>query len=84
MNLYIYQGFGHGSNIEKSHVFKNSINLHSGDNQITFLAMTVGLPVTLFFFFFFFSFSSNKYVPYFLFFELFINIFKFLFFFFQM
>ncbi|KAL7118537.1 hypothetical protein ACP275_02G008400 [Erythranthe tilingii] len=39
-----FVGFGHGSNIEKSHVFKNPINLHPGDNEITLLGMTVGLP----------------------------------------
>ncbi|KAL8556439.1 hypothetical protein ACS0TY_004040 [Phlomoides rotata] len=39
-----YVGFGHGSNIEKSHVFKNSINLKIGMNHISILAMTVGLP----------------------------------------
>ncbi|KAL0365667.1 UNVERIFIED_CONTAM: Beta-galactosidase 13 [Sesamum angustifolium] len=40
-----YIGFGHGSNVEKSHVFKKSINLKPGVNHISLLAMTVGLPV---------------------------------------
>ncbi|GER50249.1 beta-galactosidase [Striga asiatica] len=40
-----YVGFGHGSNVEKSHVFKNTIKLKIGDNEISILAMTVGLPV---------------------------------------
>ncbi|KAL0356581.1 UNVERIFIED_CONTAM: Beta-galactosidase 13 [Sesamum calycinum] len=39
-----YIGFGHGSNVEKSHVFKKSINLKPGVNHISLLAMTVGLP----------------------------------------
>ncbi|PIN19160.1 Beta-galactosidase [Handroanthus impetiginosus] len=39
-----YVGFGHGSNVEKSHVLKKPINLHPGINDITLLAMTVGLP----------------------------------------
>ncbi|CAA0827710.1 Beta-galactosidase 13 [Striga hermonthica] len=39
-----YVGFGHGSNVEKSHVFKNTVNLRTGDNEISILAMTVGLP----------------------------------------
>ncbi|KAL6525981.1 hypothetical protein OROHE_015505 [Orobanche hederae] len=39
-----YVGFGHGSNVEKSFVFKNTVNLKIGDNQISILAMTVGLP----------------------------------------
>ncbi|KAK4437634.1 Beta-galactosidase 13 [Sesamum alatum] len=39
-----YIGFGHGSNVEKSHVFKKSINLTVGVNHISLLAMTVGLP----------------------------------------
>ncbi|KAK6159585.1 hypothetical protein DH2020_006899 [Rehmannia glutinosa] len=39
-----YVGFGHGSNVEKSHVFKKPINLKMGDNEISILAMTVGLP----------------------------------------
>ncbi|GER42336.1 beta-galactosidase [Striga asiatica] len=39
-----YVGFGHGSNVEKSHVFKNTVNLKTGDNEISILAMTVGLP----------------------------------------
>ncbi|CAA0807743.1 Beta-galactosidase 13 [Striga hermonthica] len=39
-----YVGFGHGSNVEKSHVFKNTVNLKIGDNEISILAMTVGLP----------------------------------------
>ncbi|KAL0383935.1 UNVERIFIED_CONTAM: Beta-galactosidase 13 [Sesamum radiatum] len=37
-----YVGFGHGSNVEKSHVFKKSIKLKPGVNHITLLAMTVG------------------------------------------
>ncbi|KAL0422907.1 UNVERIFIED_CONTAM: Beta-galactosidase 13 [Sesamum latifolium] len=39
-----YVGFGHGSNVEKSHVFKKLIKLKPGANHITLLAMTVGLP----------------------------------------
>ncbi|XP_073027816.1 beta-galactosidase 13-like [Primulina eburnea] len=39
-----YVGFGHGSNIEKSHVFSKAINLKHGVNDITLLAMTVGFP----------------------------------------
>ncbi|GFP89048.1 beta-galactosidase 14 [Phtheirospermum japonicum] len=39
-----YVGFGHGSNVEKSFVFKNTVNLKVGDNQVSILAMTVGLP----------------------------------------
>ncbi|KAL3613950.1 hypothetical protein CASFOL_042024 [Castilleja foliolosa] len=39
-----YVGFGHGSNVEKSFVFKNTVNMKVGDNQISILAMTIGLP----------------------------------------
>ncbi|KAL8540083.1 hypothetical protein ACS0TY_001608 [Phlomoides rotata] len=39
-----YVGFGHGSNVEKSHVLKTSIKLKTGINNITLLAMTVGFP----------------------------------------
>ncbi|KAK4477230.1 hypothetical protein RD792_016444 [Penstemon davidsonii] len=39
-----FVGFGHGSNIEKSHVFTKSINLKPGENHVALLAMTVGLP----------------------------------------
>lgn len=45
-DFYVFPGFGHGSNVEKSHVFKNSINLKPGINHITLLAMTVGMPVS--------------------------------------
>lgn len=41
-----FVGFGHGSNIEKSHVFRKSVVLRPGINNITILAMTVGLPVS--------------------------------------
>ncbi|KAG8368086.1 hypothetical protein BUALT_Bualt15G0008700 [Buddleja alternifolia] len=40
-----YIGFGHGSNVEKSHVFRQPITLKQGVNHISLLAMTVGLPV---------------------------------------
>ncbi|KAI3447940.1 hypothetical protein Pfo_004605 [Paulownia fortunei] len=39
-----YIGFEHGSNVEKSHVFKRPINLKPGLNHISLLAMTVGFP----------------------------------------
>ncbi|EPS74283.1 beta-galactosidase, partial [Genlisea aurea] len=39
-----YVGFGHGSNIEKSFVFRMPVNLKIGLNHISILAMTVGLP----------------------------------------
>ena len=39
-----YVGFGHGSNVEKSHVLKTSIKLKPGRNTISLLAMTVGFP----------------------------------------
>ncbi|XP_051144918.1 beta-galactosidase 13-like isoform X2 [Andrographis paniculata] len=40
-----FVGFGHGSNIEKSHVLRNPISsLKRGLNNITLLAMTVGFP----------------------------------------
>ncbi|KVH96032.1 Galactose-binding domain-like protein [Cynara cardunculus var. scolymus] len=40
-----YAGFGHGSNIEKSFTFSKPANFKTGANQISILAMTVGLPV---------------------------------------
>ncbi|KAG5547740.1 hypothetical protein RHGRI_013433 [Rhododendron griersonianum] len=40
-----YIGFGHGSNVEKSFVFKKAVNFKEGTNHISLLAMTVGLPV---------------------------------------
>ncbi|XP_051147165.1 beta-galactosidase 14-like [Andrographis paniculata] len=39
-----YVGFGHGNIDEKNHVFKNSINLRIGPNQISILSMTIGMP----------------------------------------
>ncbi|KAK4405351.1 Beta-galactosidase 13 [Sesamum angolense] len=39
-----YVGFEHGSNVEKSHIFRKPVNLKPGDNNITLLAMTVGFP----------------------------------------
>ncbi|KAL7125494.1 hypothetical protein ABFS83_14G120600 [Erythranthe nasuta] len=39
-----YIGFEHGSNIEKSLVFKKPVNLKPGVNDISLLAMTVGFP----------------------------------------
>ncbi|KAL0454083.1 UNVERIFIED_CONTAM: Beta-galactosidase 13 [Sesamum latifolium] len=39
-----YVGFEHGSNVEKSHIFRKPVNLKPGDNDITLLAMTVGFP----------------------------------------
>ncbi|KAK6143371.1 hypothetical protein DH2020_023719 [Rehmannia glutinosa] len=39
-----YIGFEHGSNVEKSHVFKKPIHLKPGVNHISLLGMTVGLP----------------------------------------
>ncbi|KAL0386871.1 UNVERIFIED_CONTAM: Beta-galactosidase 13 [Sesamum radiatum] len=39
-----YIGFEHGSNVEKSHIFRKPVNLKPGDNNITLLAMTVGFP----------------------------------------
>ncbi|KAI8554079.1 hypothetical protein RHMOL_Rhmol05G0069700 [Rhododendron molle] len=39
-----YIGFGHGSNVEKSFVFKKAVNFKEGTNHISLLAMTVGLP----------------------------------------
>ncbi|KAL2231696.1 UNVERIFIED_CONTAM: Beta-galactosidase 13 [Sesamum indicum] len=39
-----YIGFEHGSNVEKSHIFRKPVNLTAGDNDITLLAMTVGFP----------------------------------------
>ncbi|XP_057783214.1 beta-galactosidase 13-like [Salvia miltiorrhiza] len=39
-----YVGFGHGSNVEKSHVFKKPVSFKAGVNNITLLAMTVGFP----------------------------------------
>lgn len=41
-----FVGFGHGSNVEKSHVFRKSVVLRPGINNITILAMTIGLPVS--------------------------------------
>ncbi|KAG6401430.1 hypothetical protein SASPL_138287 [Salvia splendens] len=39
-----YVGFGHGSNVEKSHVLKSPVTFKAGINHISLLAMTVGLP----------------------------------------
>ncbi|KAL1541165.1 beta-galactosidase 13-like isoform X2 [Salvia divinorum] len=39
-----YVGFGHGSNVEKSHVLKTPVKFKAGNNHISLLAMTVGLP----------------------------------------
>ncbi|OWM80414.1 hypothetical protein CDL15_Pgr019694 [Punica granatum] len=39
-----YIGTGHGSHIEKSFVFQKPINLRPGANQISLLALTIGLP----------------------------------------
>lgn len=39
-------GTAHGSHVEKSFVFQKGINLKPGTNHITFLAMTIGLPVS--------------------------------------
>lgn len=39
-----FAGFGHGSNVEKSHEFKKSVNFKPGVNNISLLAMTVGFP----------------------------------------
>ncbi|KAL3843366.1 hypothetical protein ACJIZ3_000769 [Penstemon smallii] len=39
-----YVGFGHGSNVEKSHVLNKPIILKPGVNHISLLAMTVGFP----------------------------------------
>lgn len=36
--------------MEKAHVFKKSVVLKPGINNISILAMTVGLPVSYFFF----------------------------------
>ncbi|KAB2600429.1 hypothetical protein D8674_010700 [Pyrus ussuriensis x Pyrus communis] len=39
-----YIGFAHGSHEEKSFVFKKLVPLKAGVNQISLLAMTIGLP----------------------------------------
>lgn len=38
-------GFGHGSNVEKSHELKTPVKFQAGINNISLLAMTVGFPV---------------------------------------
>ncbi|KAG6390520.1 hypothetical protein SASPL_148258 [Salvia splendens] len=40
----IYIGFGHGSNVDKRHVLKKPVTFKAGNNNISMLAMTVGLP----------------------------------------
>ncbi|XP_047960963.1 beta-galactosidase 13-like [Salvia hispanica] len=39
-----YVGFGHGSNVDKRHVLKKPVTFKAGNNNISMLAMTVGLP----------------------------------------
>lgn len=45
--LHIFAGYGHGSNVEKSFVFRKPANFKEGINHITILGMTLGLPVKI-------------------------------------
>lgn len=46
MPFISYVGFGHGSNVDKRHVLKKPVTFKAGNNNISMLAMTVGLPVS--------------------------------------